>query len=87
MSDALQGGLLATLVAAPVVVACCAGGGVLLAAALAIMSSWFTDPGGVLTLLTFGIAALTIRSIRRARAHCAPPVTANKLGKPATHGT
>ena len=87
MRDDLQGGLLATVVATPIVVICCGGGGVLLAATAAAVGGRFTGPGGMATILAAAIAALTMRSIRRARTGCALPDADNEPGKPAIHGT
>lgn len=87
MRDDLQGGLLATLVAAPIVVVCCGGGGVLLAAIAAAVGGWFNGLGGLATILVVAIAALTMRSIRRTRTACALPDTYNEPEKPETHAT
>ena len=87
MRDDLQGGLLATVVAAPIIMVCCGGGGLLLAATAAAVGGWFTGLGGLVTILVVAIAALTMRSIRRARAGCALPDPDNEPGKPKIRGT
>lgn len=87
MRDDLQGGLLATVVVTPIVVICCGGGGVLLTATAAAAGGWFTGPGGLATILVAAIAALTMRSIRRARTECALPDADNELGKAGIHAT
>ena len=87
MRDDLQGGLLATLIATPIVVICCGGGGVLLAATAAAVGGWFTGLGSLATILVAAVAALTMRSIRRARTECALPDTDNEPGKAEIHGT
>ena len=87
MRDDLQGGLLATLVAAPIVVICCGGGGIMLAATAAAVGGWFTGLGGLATILVAALAALTVRGIRQGRTSCALPDTKNEPEKPETHGT
>ncbi len=87
MRDDLQGGLLATLIAAPLLVICCGGGGVLLAATAVALGGWFTGLGSLGAILVTAIAALTIRSIRWARTACVLPDTDNETEKPAFHGT
>jgi len=64
--------LLATLIAAPAVIVCCGGGGVALAAITAV-GSWFIGAGGIAALLVAAVAALTWRSVRRARSTCRLP--------------
>lgn len=75
MRDDLQGGLLATLIAAPVVMVCCGGSGVVLAAITAALGSWFSGAGGFALFLVASAAALTWRSVRRARATSVLPTT------------
>jgi len=86
MHDDLQGGLLATLVAAPIVVACY-GGAVLLAAAAVVVGGGFTGLGGLDTMLVVAVAALTMLSMGRAGMACALPDIDNEPGKPEIHGT
>lgn len=73
MRDDLKGGLLATVVAAPVVMVCCGSGGLVLAALTGALGGWLGSGGGILTVLLASIGALTVRSIRRARASLSGP--------------
>ena len=64
MRDDMQGGILATLIAAPVMIVCCGVGPVALTAITGAAGGWI---GGVATTSVTAIAALTWRSLRRAR--------------------
>ena len=65
MRDDIQGGILATLIAAPVVIVCCAGGGV----ALTAITGAVGGLGGVVIMSGAAVAALPWRSLRRARSN------------------
>ena len=67
MRDDIQGGLLATAIAAPVAMICCGGGGVILSAILAGIGGWLTGLGVIVTASVALVAALTVRQIRRKR--------------------
>ena len=66
----MQGGILATLIAAPVVIVCCAGGGVALSAITGAIGGLIGGLGGVVIMSGAAVAALTWRSLRRARENC-----------------
>ena len=69
MRDDIQGGILATLIAAPVVIVCCAGGGVALTAITGAVGGLIGGLGGVVIMSGAAVAALTWRSLRRARSN------------------
>ena len=69
MRDDIQGGILATMIAAPVVIVCCAGGGVVLTAITGAVGGLIGGLQGVVILSGAAIAALTWRSLRRARSN------------------
>ena len=73
MRDDMQGGVLATLIAAPVMVVCCSGGGVALTAITGAVSGWISGVGGVAIMSVAAVSALTWRSLRRARSVCCAP--------------
>jgi len=58
------------LIAAPVVIVCCDAGGTILAALTAAIGGWLSGFGGLLTVLLAVAAALTVRSLWRARPCC-----------------
>lgn len=61
MRDDMQGGVLATLIAAPLMIICCGGGGLALAAITGAVGGWIGGAGGLAAVLVW-------RSMRRARA-------------------
>lgn len=65
MRDDLQGGVLATAVAAPVVIVCCGGGGVVWAAITGAVGGWAFGFGGLATVLVAALAALTVYAVWR----------------------
>ena len=69
MRDDMQGGILATMIAAPVVIVCCAGGGVALTAITGSVGGLLGGLEGVVILSGAAIAALTWRSRLRARSN------------------
>ncbi|WP_426037811.1 hypothetical protein [Cypionkella sp. TWP1-2-1b2] len=73
MRDDIQGGVLATLIAALVMIVCCAGGGVALTAITGAVGRWIGGGGGVAIMSVAAVAALTWRSLRRARSSCGAP--------------
>ena len=79
MRDDLQGGLLATLIAAPLMIVCCGGGSVALTAITGAVGGWIGGFGGLGLLLAAAVAALTWRSRRRARANCCETDAASEL--------
>lgn len=83
----MQGGLLATLIAAPAVIVCCGGGGVILAAITGAFGGWLSGLNGVIVLLIALAAGLTVRSIRRGRKASARPDTRNQAEKAMFHDT
>lgn len=70
MRDDIQGGVLATLIAAPLMIVCCGGGGVVLAAIAGTVGGWIGGFGGLAIVLVSAVAALIRRSRQRARADC-----------------
>lgn len=83
MRDDLQGGLLATLIAAPAVMVCCGGGGILLSAMTGVLAGWFSGLGGLATVLAAAVAALTVRSMRPA---CPVPASGDTKAEERVHG-
>lgn len=79
MRDALQGGVLATGIAAPLMVVCCGGGGVAFTAITGAVSGWIGGFGGLGLLLAAAGAALTWRSRRRSLANCCETDAASEL--------
>ena len=73
MRGDMQGGVLATLIAAPVMIVCCAGGGVALTAITGAVGGWISGVGGVAIMSVSVVAALTWRSLRRARSGSCMP--------------
>ena len=73
MRDDIQGGVLATLIAAPLMIICCGGGGVALAAITGAVGGWIGGASGLAAVLVATVAALAWRSQRRARAGCCEP--------------
>lgn len=73
MRDDMQGGVLATLIAAPVMIVCCASGGVVLTAITGAVRGWIGGVSGVAIMSVAAVAALTWRSLRRARSGCCAP--------------
>ena len=73
MRDDMQGGALATLIAAPVMIVCRAGGGVALTAITGAVGGWISGVGGLAIMSVAAVAALTWRSLRRARSSCCAP--------------
>jgi hypothetical protein len=84
MRDDMQGGILATLIAAPVMIVCCGGGGILLAAITGAIGGWVIGLGGLSAVLVIVAAALALRSIRRARRACPMPGSDRDRGADAT---
>ena len=76
MRDNMQGGILATLIAAPVMIVCCGGGGVALTAITGAVGGWI---GGVATMSVAVVAALTWRSLRRTRSGWSEPKANSNL--------
>lgn len=68
MRDALQGGVLATGIAAPLMIVC-GGGGVAFTAITGAVGGWIGGGGGLGLLLAAAVAALTWRSRRRSLAN------------------
>ena len=75
MRDDIQGGVLATLIAAPFMIICCGGGCVALAAITGAVGGWIGGASGLAAVLVAAVAALIWRSRRRARAGCCEPGT------------
>lgn len=73
MRDDIQGGVLATLIAAPLMIVCCGGGGIALAAIMGAVGGWVSGAGGLAAVLVAAVAALAWRSRQRARARCCEP--------------
>lgn len=83
MRDDIQGGVLATLIAAPLVIVCCGGGGVALAAIAGAVGGWIGGASGLVAVLGTAVAVLIWRSRRRARAGCcAPDIPSERQRKP-----
>ena len=80
MRDDLQGGVLATLIAAPVMIVCCAGGGVALTAITASVGGWIGGVGGVVFISVAAVAGLTWRFLRRAQSSCCEPDAKSDAG-------
>ena len=81
MRDDIQGGVLATLIAAPLVVVCCGGGGIALAAIIGAVRGWISGSGGLVAVMMAAVAALTWRSRRRAQlGSCEPGVSERQHG-------
>lgn len=70
MRDDIQGGVLATLIAAPLMIVCCGGGGIALARIIGAVGGWMSGAGGLVAALVAAAAALAWRIGRRARAGC-----------------
>lgn len=68
MRDDIQGGVLATLIAAPLLIVCC-GGGVALAAILGAIGGWIGGVGGLIVVLT-AVAAPIWRRRWHVRSSC-----------------
>lgn len=73
MRDDIQGGVLATLVAAPLMIVCCGGGGVAVAAIAGTVGGWIGGFGGLAIVLVSAVAVLIGRGQQRARADCCEP--------------
>ena len=69
MRDGLQGGVLATLIAAPVMIVCCGVGPVALTAITGAVGGWIGGVGGLATMSVATVAALTWHSLRRTRSN------------------
>jgi len=81
MRDDIQGGVLATLIAAPLVFVCCGGGGIALAAIIGAVGGWISGAGGLVAVMMAAVAALTWRSRRRAQlGSCEPGVSERQHG-------
>lgn len=78
MRDDIQGGVLATLIAAPVMIVCCGGGGLALTANMGAVGGWIGGAGGLAAVLVAVVAALIWRSRRRAQAGCCEPGTVSE---------
>lgn len=66
MRGDIQGGVLATLIAAPLMIVCCGGGGVALDAITGAVGGWIGGVGGLAAVLVAVVAALFWHSRRRA---------------------
>lgn len=82
MRDNIQGGVLATAVAAPLVIVCCGGGGVALTAITGAVGGFFGGFGGLAIAMIAAVAALIWRGRRSAQADCCetgvPPKRAHR---------
>ena len=79
MRDDMQGGVLATLIAAPVMIVCCGVGPVALTAITGAVGGWIGGVGGVATMSVAVVAALTWRSLRRTRSGWSEPKANSNL--------
>ncbi len=70
MRDDIQGGMLATLIAAPLMIVCCGGGGIALAGIIGAVGGWIIGAEGLVAVMVAAVAALAWRSRRRAQAGC-----------------
>ena len=73
MRDDIQGGVLATLIAAPVMIVCCGVGPAAVTAITGAVGGWIGGVGGVATMSVAAVAALTWRSLRRRRSNWPAP--------------
>ena len=80
MRDDLQGGGLATPIAAPVMIVCCGGGSVALTAITGAGGGWIGGVGGVATMSVAAVAALTWRSLRRRWSNWSAPKADSDVG-------
>lgn len=71
--DDIQGGVLATLIAAPLMIVCCGGGGIALTGIIGAVGGWIGGVGSLAAVLMAVVAALAWRSRQRARAGCCEP--------------
>ena len=78
MRDDLQGGALATGIAAPLMIICCGGGGVASTAITGAVGGWIGSFGGLGLLWATAVAALAWRS-RRSRANYCETDAASEL--------
>ena len=80
MRDDLQGGVLATLIAAPVMIVCCGVGSVALTAITGAVGGWIGGVGGEATMSVAAVVALTWRSLRRRRSNWSAPKAHSDVG-------
>ncbi len=62
MRDDIQGGVLATLIAAPLMIICCGGSGLAVAAIMGAVGGWIGGAGGLAAVLVAAVTALVWRS-------------------------
>ena len=80
MRDDMQGGILATLIAAPVMIVCCGVGPVALTAITGAVGGWIGGVGGLATMSVAAVVALTWRSLRRRRSSWCEPKAHSDVG-------